>query len=509
MYEGDNGVVSCALAEAVERPVSRTKGLSRREVLRFWSGVSAGAASASGVSIARAAEVSADVDASSLLIKLIRRITNGVSAVEVAAATQRGYAGYLEYHLDPAAINDAVLEAMLAGYPSLSMTYPQLLALENSNLVANEMIEASLLRACLSRRQLYERMVEFWLDHFHISIAEYQELRTMDERTVIRPNALATFPALLGATARSAAMLNWLDNHQNTALNPNENYGRELMELHTLGVNGGYTQQDVKEVSRCFTGWGFYYDWEGASAGTFRYRNSQHDQGQKVVLGNIIPANGGMQDGVTVLSILSEHPSTAGFIAKKLCRWLLGESTPAGVINAVKSTYQATGGDIKAMIRTALKPEHLYDAEPRYKRPRHLAASAVRGLSAGMIVTLASGIRTHLARAGHDPFFWPAPDGYPDTFQHWGGLMLPRWNFAASMAVDGVNGLALNLSALFAGLTTADQIADALNTALFAGEMPSEERNRLRDFLAPGPTNTSRQRDAIGLAVSSPSFQWY
>lgn len=498
---------SCALAEEpLPSAPDQSNGLSRRELLRFWRGVSAsGAAAAAGT--AHASEVSADVDPSSLLVKLIRRITMGYTAAEYSIAAARGYSGYLEYHLNHLAINDAVMDARLALIPSFGLTYTQLIQLQNSNLVSNELIEATLLRACMSRRQLFERMVEFWLDHFSMSISEFQELRTIDERTVIRPNALGTFPALLSASAHSPAMLNWLDNHQNSATHPNENYGRELLELHTLGVNGGYTQQDVQEVARCFTGWGFYYDWEGPLQGTFRYRSGSHDQGQKTVLGNIIPAGGGIQDGMTVLNILSGHPSTAGFIAKKLCRWLLGEKTPTGVVNSVKTTYLSTGGDIKAMIRTALKPEHLFDAEPRYKRPFHYEVSAVRGLS--LAVTLATGIRYHLGLSGHDPFYWPAPDGYPDSFQHWGGLVLPRWNFAALMAIDGVTGLTVGLTSLFAGLTTADQVAGALNTALFGGEMPLAEKNRIRDFLASAPTNTARQRDAIGLAVASPSFQWY
>ncbi|MFY7895049.1 MAG: DUF1800 family protein, partial [Phycisphaerales bacterium] len=174
-------------------------------------------------------------------------------------------------------------------------------------------------------------------------------------------------------------MLYYLNNDVSTAANPNENYARELMELHTLGVDGGYTQTDVQQVALCLTGWTI---WRGSStgalAGTFRYDNTNHNQTAKNVLGTPIPANGGQQDGVTVLNLLINHPSTARYIATKMCRHFLGYEVARSIIDQVAATYTSTGGDIKAMLRVVLKPEHVAAATPKMKRPFHMFAASLR-----------------------------------------------------------------------------------------------------------------------------------
>jgi uncharacterized protein (DUF1800 family) len=361
----------------------------------------------------------------------------------------------------------------------------------------------------MSKRQLSERMVEFWTDHFNIDILNGDDryLKTVDDRDVIRAHALGGFPALLDASAHSPAMLLYLDNHVSVVGNPNENYARELMELHTMGADGGYTQQDVAEVARCFTGWGLFFRTGQPNAGTFRFNAAQHDNNQKTVLGNIIPAGGGINDGLTVLSILVNHPSTARYVSKKLCRWLLGENTPQSIVDSVAATYTATSGDIKAMIRTALTPNFLADAAPRYKRPFHHMVSALRALPSSIVTTTA--LRTQLEASGHRPFTWGTPDGYPDSLQYWSGLILPRWNFGASLMQNQYNGLSVNIATLFSGLTTAQQMADRINTSMFGGEMPPAERDRIRDYLLPDSPTESRRREAVGLAIAAPGFQWY
>ncbi len=456
-------------------------------------------------------EVAADVDPGSLLAKLVRRVTMGSTVAELNLANTMGYAAYLEYQLDHTSIDDSALDAMLLPLTTLTMT-PLELSTQQSGTIVGQLIQAVLTRGVFSQRQLFERMVDFWTDHFSIDVTDgdFAYLKAVDDRDVIRPNALGTFPQLLSASAHSPAMLRYLDNNISTAASPNENYARELMELHSMGSDGGYTQQDVVEVSRCFTGWTYYGRNGGANTGLFRYNNAIHDNGQKTVLGNIIPAGGGMQDGLTVLNILSNHPSTANYVSKKLCRRFLAEDPPQSVIESVAATYTATGGDIKAMIRTMLRPNVLADAAPKYKRPQHIAVSMMRVLP--ITLTSTNSLRNQLRGAGHEPFYWGAPDGYPDTFAHWSGLLLPRWNLAFSMLATQTTGAtitAASLTAFFSGATDANQMADRINQVMFQSELPAYDRNRIRDYLLPNTPSTTRQRDAIALAVASPTFQWY
>ncbi|MDX2131916.1 MAG: DUF1800 domain-containing protein [Planctomycetota bacterium] len=504
------------MSQTVEREPGRMQaarrevGLSRRGLL-----ASAGmlAALAAGMRTAKAAPppASADVDPSSLLNRLVRRLTYGESPEEIALARTLGYQGYLEYHLNAGAIDDSAMNTRLAAYATLPMTYQQMLGVADTQ-VANECIEAAIIRAAYSKRQFFERMVEFWTDHFNIEMngGRLRRLKSIDDRDVIRPHALGNFADMLAASARSPAMLDYLDNNISTAGNPNENYAREIMELHTMGADGGYTQQDVAEVARCFTGWQFYNDNSGALSGTFRYNQGQHDTGQKVVLGQVIPARpaaNGMQDGIDVMAILLAHPSTARYVSSKLCRWLLGDAVPAGVVDQVAAAFTSTGGDIKSMIRAALAPNNLAMAAPKYKRPWHHFISCLRG--APSAITSTTTFRTRLSAAGMPRFGWPTPDGYPDATDYWVGLIIPRWNFGADLMNSGISGLSIDAGAFFAGLSTADQMVEKINQSFYAGEMPAVERDRIRNYMLPNVPTLTRQREALGLAMSSPFFQWF
>lgn len=478
--------------------------LSRRRLLMGLGGALVGALTAK--------PVRADPPASQTQW-LVDRITFGRTEAEVALAnTFATPADYLEYHLNPAAIDDAAMDARLVAYTTLTMQPYQLIGLQAGN-VRNELIEAAIVRAVFSKRQLFERMVEFWGDHFNIDINNGldQQLKTIDDRDVIRANALGTFPALLTASTRSPAMLYYLDNVTSTAGNPNENYARELLELHTMGVTGGYTQQDVQEVARCFTGWQMW----SASANppetrwTFRYNSSQHDNGAKVVLGQVIPANGGQNDVNLVLNILANHASTRQFIARKLCVRFWGDDPPQTLVDAVAATYQSTGGDIKAMLRTLFLSQDWATAPRKYKRPFHNFVSFMR--AAGATITTTSALRTQLTGAGQLPFAWSPPDGYPETLDAWVGLILPRWNFGASLmngTTGNVSGVNVDINVLLAGTTTAQQVADRIDQALFSGAMNPAEKNLILNYLLPNNPSTTKKREAVGLAMSMPSFQW-
>ncbi|MCC6679246.1 MAG: DUF1800 domain-containing protein [Phycisphaerales bacterium] len=452
--------------------------------------------------------VAEDVDPGVLLVKLVRRITMGITPEELTLANQLGYEGYLERHLDYTAIDDTETQLKLAIYTTLSMT-PYQLYVESSVKIIQEMIDATFIRAVFSKRQLFERMVEFWTDHFNIDTTKNDcaFLKTLDDSQVIRANALGKFPQLLEASARSPAMQIYLDNYVSSKLRPNENYARELLELHTLGVDGGYTQADVENVARCFTGWGIYS--RSASPelmGTFRFSPSDHDTSQKTVLGQTISAGGGISDGLTVLQILCEHPSTARFLARKLTRWLLGEGAPDSIISDVAATYTATGGDIRAMIRAALRPNYLHAAPLRYKRPFHAYISAVRAM--GSEFTGAWTFRQWLAAAGHVPFMWVTPDGYPDSVDYWGGLLMERWNFASSFGEGQISGLRWVLDEVFPDLSP-DAVIDKLDRLAFGGEMPPGDRDIVLAYLGQGPREMELVRDAVGLTLGSPSYQWY
>lgn len=443
---------------------------------------------------------------------LVQRMGFGRTAEESALATSLGAAAYIDHHLNPQAIDDSALDQVLAAaaFNTLTMT-PQQLS-QAGGTAPTQLVRARILRAVQSKRQLLERVVEFWTDHFNISLESEPEifLKTVDDRDVLRPNALGSFRALLGASAHSPAMLAYLDNDTNTAAAPNENYARELMELHTLGVTGGYTQQDVAEVARCFTGWTYWRAAAGATAYTFRYQNSIHDNGQKTVLGHVIPAGGGQQDAETVLDILAAHPSTATFICTKLARWFWGDPPDPALVSLAASTFQATAGNIKEVVRVILLATAAIEQNTKYKRPFDLFTSGLRALSAN--ITTPGSLQTPLIGAGQLPFNWSPPDGYPDSLEFWVGLLLPRWNFGASLLnAEFGGGVSVNYTALLAGATTGQQVMDRLDSLLFEGAMPPGEKSAILTYIG-GPAaspSDARKREAIGLALAAPAFQWY
>lgn len=488
----------------------------RRSLLRALVGLGAAAAATGALQKAAATppRFTADVDPNALLLKLVRRTSYGPTVESMARANELGYTGFLEEQLNPAGIADQACDAVLAAIPNLWQNYHELIPQAGQG-VTIALTTAAMQRALMSRRQLYQRICEFWNDHFYVPCDDNDltYLKVVFEREALRPNALTTFPLLLRAVCRSTAMLHFLDNTSNMAAAPNQNFARELMELHTLGVDGGYTQQDVEEVARCFTGWHMLNRSNGALSGTFVFVPSLHDDGEKVVLGNVIPAGGGVQDGETVINILASHPSTARHISRKLCRWFLDENVSDSVVQRVAAVFSSTGGDLRAVMRAILEPGLLHDAAPKFKRPLHYIISAYRAL-AGTLTDNHS-TRGMLYSMGHWLYRWSAPDGFPDTFAHWGGLLLPRWNFAAkytsrqSSFQGEIFGAVFDDLALFNGTTNPDEIIEIIDDRLFGGEWRSAERSIVRDFVATFPSDRATRRNAIGLAISSPMFQWY
>ena len=439
-------------------------------------------------------------------LRLVRRITSGISADEVDRARKLGFSGYLEYHLNAAAINDSEVDAFVAAtYPQLAQQGTDLYLLD-SGLVQRQLQEATVFRAAFSKRQLFERMVEFWSDHFNIAMPEIGYLKTLDDRDTIRKYALGNFPDMLRASAHSAAMLVYLNNNTSRFPRVNENYARELMELHTLGVEGGYTQTDVSEVARCLSGWTI------KGRGDFNFDSTGHDFGSKTFLGVSIPAAPGtgaaaVAEGDKVLNTLAAHPNTAKYIAKKMIMWLLTYDPPQALIDQVAATYLSTSGNIPAMIRVILTPANLSAAPAKHKRPFHFVTSALRSLNPTVkgVATIAG---TRLSLLGHQSFMWATPDGYPDKVEFWSGLVMQRWGFGDYLTALTSGDVIVDTTP-FTQVNTVDGVTASINLLMFGGEIPDRTRDQIRSYLAGGTLNSTRVREALALAINSATFQWY
>jgi uncharacterized protein (DUF1800 family) len=442
----------------------------------------------------------------SALSKLVRRITNGVTASEMTLARKLGFQGYLEYQLNASKIDDTAVQTYVGtNYPYVSQDASQLYALDQGVLQA-QLWNATLYRAAFSKRQLYERMAEFFSDHFNIEWGTVEYMKVPDERDVPRKYALGKFPDMVRASAHSPAMLEYLDNTRNRRGNVNQNYARELMELHTVGVDGGYTQDDVAELSRCLTGWTI------ASRGVaFSFDPNGHDWGQKVVMGQVIPSQPtnsgqlGLRDGDTMINYLVAHPNCAQFLSRKMTRWLLRYDPTEEQLASVSSVYASTGGDIPSMIRAILTPENLLAAPAKYRRPYSFVLACLRGTNPG-ILRLQNVTSTQLRSLGQTLFAWGPPDGYPDTSEYWSGGALPRWNFASYLSTNTTD-VPVDIGR-FMTTPTAAGLVDAISVQLFGGEMPDPLRTQLVGYAQGATLTTARAREVLALALSSSTFQW-
>ncbi|MDQ6829731.1 MAG: DUF1800 domain-containing protein [Gemmatimonadota bacterium] len=360
---------------------------------------------------------------------------------------------YVAEQLDPDSLRDRRAQRMGRRLESLAAPLGEMYEYKEDFLLG-EMTRGAVLRATYSTRQLYEVMVQFWTDHFNIdsSKGDCRWLKAADDRDVIRAHALGKFPAMLRASALSPAMLWYLDgrvNRRNGAGDkPNENYARELMELHTLGVDGGYTQHDVMEVARALTGWTVRSK-DGSQLGieTVEFHPELHDDAEKVVLGTRIPAGLGEHDVEAVLDIVALHPSTARHIATKLCRRFIDDEPPAAAVASVAAAFQGSGGDIRSTLRTLTATSAFAESRgAKVKRPFEYVVSALRATNAD--TDSGPALTAYLSRMGHAPFQYPTPDGYPSAPQPWLGTMLWRWNFAAALSSNRIEGTRVNPASL-------------------------------------------------------------
>lgn len=379
---------------------------------------------------------------------------------------------------------------------------------------AVELQQACVLRAVYGARQLHEVMTEFWSDHFNISQlnGDCAWLKTVDDR-LIRRHALGKFRDLLQASAHSPAMLFYLDNNVNRKRDPeaatgiNENYARELLELHTLGVDGGYTLQDIQEVARCFTGWtirGGLSPW----AGEFVFEVEHHDDGPKTVLGLHIPAGQGERDGEQVLDLVSRHPSTARFIARKLCRRFVADDAPPQFVARLAENFLKTDGDIRQVLSVLFHSEEfLLGGALKFKRPFDYVVSALRALDAD---TDGKGVLPHLERMGQPLFRWAMPDGYPERTEAWMPSLVARWNFAHDLLSDQIEGTQVDLepqAQSAGGREEPLELCRGLSRRLLGVELPAPHLRTMAELYDERQPLLSH-REWAALLLTAPHFQW-
>jgi hypothetical protein len=445
---------------------------------------------------------------------VLNRLTAGPRPAEIHRLAETGLAGWLDEQLSPQGLDDGPLNLRLRPLATLGLRAGEIADLGDKLFddldrisAPQELRQALLIRQVYSRRQLYEQMVEFWGDHFNISVdkGDCWFLKTVDDREVIRLHALGRFRDLLWASAHSPAMLVYLDNQANQRGAPNENYARELLELHTLGEGHGYTQQDVMELARCLTGWGVK---ERFWRGEFRFDPQAHDEGVKQVL-DLRLAPSGQAEAEAVLDRLAAHPATAHNLAFKLARRFIADQPPAWLVEAGAEAFQRSGGDLRVTARSLLL-EGLAHRQPKFKRPIQFVVSALRLLEAE--IDGGPVLQDHLLRMGQSPFAWPTPDGYPDLAEAWMGNLAPRWNFALALVQNEIPGARLNLPALLEreSAFSLESALDILCARLLGAPLPLDRRKALLGaFLEAGPADELQlaQAAAAGL-VASPAFQW-
>ena len=490
--------------------------LSRRDFLKLTSLVTASAALSSCAPVYR--RLAGDLPAVPWIpldphdFMMLNRLTFGPRVEERARFVEIRLQPWIEEQLDVESIDDFDCSLLLNPFKSLNMDANELEAISNGlfddydrETIPNELRQATLIRQVYSQRQLYELMVEFWSDHFNIYVEKGNcfFLKTVDDREVIRKHALGSFRDLVWASAHSPAMLTYLDNQANEKTAPNENYARELMELHTLGVDGGYTQQDVMELARCLTGWNVK---EHFWLGDFVFKEDLHDTGTKRVLGRTIP-NSGIREAEQVIEVLVTHPSSARFIATKLTRRFIADEPPQEIVEKAAQTFLETNGDIKSVLRVVLL-DGLPLAQPKYKRPADFALSALRMLNAE---TDGAGLQEYLLRMGQSYFNWPTPDGYPDHSPAWQGNLMPRWQFAFELIRNQIPGTKHNLKSLM-NVSLSDSLTgdvDAVAALLLGGPISPVARDELVDSIrSAGATEEETLQIVTAGLIASPVFQW-
>ena len=398
--------------------------------------------------------------------------------------------------------------------------------------LAGELQELAVVRAVMSERQLEEVMVDFWINHFNVFMGKGADRFLLPDyiEHVIRPRALGKFEDLLIATAQSPAMMFYLDNWQSVtpgswapevaraaARRPelaarmpqgiNENYARELMELHTLGVDGGYTQADVIAVARILTGWSIARPQQG---GAFEYHDWAHDRGMKVVLGDTFPAGHGQDEGLRLLHRLAHEHATMHHVSRQLCARFVADDPPDGCVDDAVAAWQRSDGDIRAVLRAIFHGPDFWapqNVANKVKTPLEFVVSAIR--ATGADPDTSPRLAQVVARLGEPLYLHVAPDGYPERQDDWvnSGALLARMNAAVGLAAGKLPGVTVALDTLIPATADAPALLDAIDRRLLGGAMSAHTRSVIEQQLADVTDPAARRNLAIGLALGGPEFQ--
>jgi uncharacterized protein (DUF1800 family) len=476
-------------------------------------------------------------------VHVLNRLAFGPRPGDVDKVLKDGIDVWIDQQLHPAAIPDRAVEARLQNMPTLQMsngaimdTYykplvqarrarkaedatadtPELKEMrQKGREVVEDLVAQRIIRAAESDRQLNEVMVDFWFNHFNVFIGKGPDrfMLTSYERDTIRPLIWGHFEDLLTATAKSPAMLFYLDNARSHSGALNENYAREIMELHTLGVDAGYTQKDVTELARVFTGWTI-----DQRSGTFIFRPRLHDSGEKTVLGVHFRAGGGIEEGERMIHILAHHPATAHHIASQLCQRLVSDDPPKALVDRVAKKFVATDGDLRETVRAIITSPEFWDPKQyraKMKSPFEYVISAVRAVNATVDNPLP--IARALQQIGQPLYGAQPPTGYSDRAGVWinTGALMNRLNFALALAANKLPGVHSDVVALIPAAEAADvaHSVDALSGALTGGDLSDATRatikSRIVERKAPAedPRDNTQIPMIAGLILGSPEFQ--
>jgi len=473
---------------------------------------------------------------------VLDRFAFGPRPGDVARLESEGVERWFARQLAPSTVPDPNLDGALAAYRSALAPPHEILAsfargdvtddtldvedgarpmplqkrIDAQRLVQTLML-AELTRHVVSERQIQEVMVDFWTNHFNVFARKGPVIVVAGDyiERAIRPHALGRFEDLLLASARHPAMLFYLDNAQSVAPRTgngqkrrrglNENYARELLELHTLGVNGGYTQQDVIEVARILTGWGVRRPQAGDLG--FVFRSRRHDSGDKLVLGKRFSADG-EQEGRRLLAMLARHPATARHLATKLCARFVSDSPSPGCVERVTRAYRESDGRISALLRAVVDgPEFWRSRGTKVKSALEFVASALRTLDGRPNGEL--GLAGTLRELGQPLLMEPVPVGYPEAAEDWAssGPLLGRMNFALALASERAKGVDLELDRVLPVAEQREEMLRRVAALVLPSQGSPQTLTAIRTHLADVEDAHQARKLALALALASPDFQ--
>lgn len=446
----------------------------------------------------------------------LNRLAFGANLVAQREVARQGWEAWARGQLHPDAVDDGQCDLLIRERcPSLSLSLTELMMLEkepsrevrdkSQQRIKDELRESVLLRAVYSRRQFQEVIVEFWRNHFNVDVNKVPFLATHFEEHALRKHVFGKFDELLLATAQHPAMLVYLDNFVSNVRGINENYARELMELHTLGVDDGYTQNDVVALSRILTGWscGWSEESQGKRDYTFQFKSHDHDQKPARLIDLELDGRNGLLDGQRAIHFLAHHPGTAKFISRKLCRYLIEDGPPQELVERVAKVFMESEGSLVAVYGAIISSPQfmrLSSYRAKFKTPFEFVASTLRATDAR--VKSAKSIFRELESMGQPIYECVEPTGYADQREAWldPGVMIYRWNFAIALVTGKVADVEIGEG--FVEQMTQPQPADRARTIMKL-LLPGVNDRNLQSLLA----STANVRAQLAYALGSPAFQ--